>query len=50
MLDGSNLGFVTRAETDRVPGFVGFDNADSNRDGRLTPQEFSNTWRFYSGQ
>jgi hypothetical protein len=50
MLDTSNLGFVTRAETDRVPGFVGFDNADTNRDGRLTSEEFANAWKFYSGQ
>jgi hypothetical protein len=50
MLDRSGVGYVTRADTDRIPGFVGFDNADSNRDGQLTPEEFNNAWRFYSGQ
>ena len=50
MLDSSNRGFVTRADTDRVPGFMGFDNADTNRDGQLSPEEFSNAWKFFSGQ
>lgn len=50
MLDRSRLGYVTRADTDRVTGFVGFDNADSNRDGQLTPAEFATAWRFYSGR
>lgn len=50
MLDRAQLGFVTRADTDRIPGFVGFDNADTNRDGQLTREEFANAWRSYSGQ
>jgi hypothetical protein len=50
MLDRSQLGYVTRADTDRIPGFVGFDNADTNRDGQLTREEFANAWRSYSGQ
>ena len=50
MLDRGQVGYVTRADTDRVPGFVGFDNADTNRDGQLTKDEFANAWRYYSGQ
>jgi hypothetical protein len=50
MLDRAQVGFVTRADTDRIPGFVGFDNADTNRDGQLTREEFANAWRSYSGQ
>jgi hypothetical protein len=49
-LDPGNRGYVTRAETDRIPGFVGFDNADTNRDGQLSPEEFSRAWKFFSGQ
>jgi hypothetical protein len=49
-LDPTNRGYVTRAETDRIPGFTGFDNADTNRDGHLSPDEFSAAWKFYSGQ
>ena len=50
MLDRSRQGFVTRADTNRVPGFMGFDYADVNRDGQLSPEEFANAWSFYSGQ
>ncbi len=49
-LDPTNRGYVTRAETDRIPGFSGFDNADTNRDGHLSSDEFSAAWKFYSGQ
>jgi hypothetical protein len=49
-LDPSNRGYVTRAEIDRIPGFTGFDNADANRDGQLSPDEFATAWKFYSGQ
>jgi hypothetical protein len=50
MLDRGQVGYVTRADTDRVPGFVGFDNADTNRDGQLSKEEFANAWRYYTGQ
>ena len=50
MLDRGQLGYVTRADTDRIPGFMGFDNADTNRDGQLSKEEFVNAWRNYSGQ
>ena len=50
MLDRGQVGYVTRADTDRIAGFVGFDNADTNRDGQLTKEEFANAWRYYSGQ
>ena len=50
MLDRGQVGYVTRSDTDRIPGFVGFDNADTNRDGQLTKEEFANAWRYYTGQ
>ena len=50
MLDRGQVGYVTRADTDRIPGFTGFDNADVNRDGQLSKEEFVNAWRNYSGQ
>jgi len=50
MLDRGQVGYVTRADTDRIPGFVGFDNADTNRDGQLTKEEFANASRYYTGQ
>ena len=43
-----NRGFVTRADTDRIDGFTGFDNADTDRDGRLTPEEFQNAWKRFA--
>lgn len=49
-LDPTNRGYVTRAETDRISGFTGFDNADTNRDGHLSADEFSAAWKSYSGQ
>jgi len=49
-LDSMNRGFVTKADTDRIPGFLGFDNADTNRDGQLNAEEFGNAWKFFSGQ
>ena len=49
-LDPTNRGYVTRTETDRIPGFTGFDHADTNRDGHLSADEFSTAWKFYSGQ
>jgi hypothetical protein len=50
MLDPSNRGYITRADADRIPGFQGFDSADADRDGHLTPQEFANAWKSYSGK
>jgi hypothetical protein len=47
-LDPTNRGFVTRADTDKISGFLGFDNADADRDGRLTPEEFQNAWKFFA--
>ena len=49
-LDPANRGYVTKAETDQIPGFTGFDNADVNRDGHLSPEEFATAWKFYGGQ
>ena len=47
-LDPLNRGYVTRADTDKISGFMGFDNADADRDGRLTPEEFYNAWRYFA--
>ena len=47
-LDPMNRGFVTRADTDRIAGFTGFDNADTDHDGRLTPEEFQNAWKRFA--
>jgi hypothetical protein len=47
-LDPMNRGFVTRADTDRIDGFQGFDNADTDRDGHLTPEEFQNAWKRFA--
>jgi hypothetical protein len=47
-LDPLNRGYVTRADTAKISGFMGFDNADSDRDGRLTPEEFQNAWRYFA--
>ena len=47
-LDPMNRGYVTRADTDKISGFMGFDSADIDRDGRLTPEEFQNAWRFFA--
>jgi len=47
-LDPLNRGYVTRADTDKIAGFMGFDNADTDRDGRLTPGEFQNAWRYFA--
>jgi hypothetical protein len=47
-LDPMNRGYVTRADTDKISGFMGFDSADIDRDGRLTPEEFQNAWRYFT--
>ena len=47
-LDPMNRGYVTRADTDKISGFMGFDNADIDRDGRLTLDEFYNAWKFFA--
>ncbi len=47
-LDGGN-GYVTRHDTDRLPGTVNFDEADRNRDGRLDAEEFQRFWGDYQG-
>jgi hypothetical protein len=49
-LDPTNRGYVTRAEMSRVPGFSGFDNADTNRDGNLSAEEFAAAWKSSGGQ
>lgn len=43
-LDTSNQGYVTRSDIAQLPGFVAFDAADRNRDGRLDVGEFERAW------
>lgn len=47
-LDPMNRGYVTRADIDKIDGFTGFDNADTDRDGRLSSEEFYNAWRNFA--
>ena len=49
-LDTANRGYVTKSDTDRILGFTGFENADVNRDGHLTVEEFANAWKSFNGQ
>lgn len=47
MLDSGNRGYVTKEEMERLSGFSGFDTADTNRDGRLSQEEFGKAWGTY---
>jgi hypothetical protein len=46
-LDAQHRGYVTRSETDRLSGYVNFDSADRNHDGRLDIDEFQRAWSDY---
>jgi hypothetical protein len=46
-LDAQHRGYVTRSETDRLPGGLNFDSADRNHDGRLDIDEFQRAWSDY---
>src|SRR5207253_9039654 len=49
-LDASNKGYVTRADANTLPGFdSSFQAADTNHDGKLTPDEFKKAWTSYTG-
>jgi hyperosmotically inducible protein len=48
-LDADGNGFVTRAEAKRLKGFeAAFTEADENRDGKLSPDEFVKAESIYS--
>jgi hypothetical protein len=43
--------FVTKQETDRLDGFDrAFSEADRDRDGKLTKDEFNVAWAIYTGR
>jgi len=46
-LDTQHRGYVTRGDTDRLPGHINFDSADRNHDGRLDIDEFQRAWADY---
>ena len=51
MLDTSKRGFVTREDVAKLPGFdSAFQQADENKDGRLSLGEFDRAWMIYSQQ
>ena len=46
-LDAQHRGYVTRSDTDRLSGYINFDSADRNHDGRLNVDEFQRAWSDY---
>jgi hypothetical protein len=46
-LDSQHRGYVTRSDTDRLPGSLNFNSADRNHDGRLDIDEFQRAWADY---
>jgi hypothetical protein len=49
-LDIAHRGYVTKQETAKLEGFdKAFDQADKNKDGKLTQSEFEVAWGMYSG-
>jgi hypothetical protein len=46
-LDTQHRGYVTRSDTNRLPGNIEFDSADRNHDGRLDVDEFQRAWSGY---
>ena len=46
-LDAEHRGYVTRRDTDRLSGYIEFDSADRNHDGRLDVDEFQRAWADY---
>jgi hypothetical protein len=50
-LASSGSTFVTKDETDRLDGFDrAFSEADRDRDGKLTKDEFNVAWAIYTGR
>ena len=49
-LDASHTGFVTKEQTAKLDGFdKAFTQADKNKDGKLSPDEFKVAWGIYTG-
>lgn len=49
-LDMSHRGYITKDEVNVLDGFdKAFAQADKNKDGKLTQDEFSNAWTIYTG-
>jgi hypothetical protein len=46
-LDTQHRGYITRSDTDRLAGYIEFDSADRNHDGRLDVDEFQRAWSNY---
>lgn len=46
-LDPTHRGYVTREDTDRLPGRIPFEEADINHDGKLDMNEFQRAWTDY---
>jgi hypothetical protein len=49
-LDASRLGYVTKDEVAKLDGFdKAFTQADKNKDGKLSQDEFKVAWAIYTG-
>jgi hypothetical protein len=46
-LDPANRGYLSQGDVARLPGFTTFEQADTNKDGRLGSDEFSKAWSTY---
>jgi hypothetical protein len=47
-LDANQRGYITPEDTQDLNGFD-FNAADTNHDGRLSPEEFQRAWATFSG-
>ncbi|HSV16917.1 MAG TPA: hypothetical protein VLR71_00805 [Casimicrobiaceae bacterium] len=49
-LNRNNAGYLTWEDVRHLNGFeTAFQQADQNRDGRLSPAEFNSAWSMYTG-
>ena len=49
-LNRSNASYLTWDDVRQLEGFeTAFQQADQNRDGRLSPAEFNSAWSMYTG-
>ena len=50
-LDASHTGFVTKEQAAKLDGFdKAFTQADKNKDGKLSQDEFNTAWAIYTGK
>jgi Ca2+-binding EF-hand superfamily protein len=50
-LDASHSGFVTKEQAAKLDGFdKAFTQADKNKDGKLSQDEFNAAWAIYTGK